>query len=499
MSITSAKEKELHTVLEAVPNGIIFVDQNGVIVLCNSEAERMFGYERGELPGRSIEILVPPDSRNVHPDLRNWFFQNPEKRKMGAGRDLSGWRKNGTEFPVEVGLNPVETDAGLFVVASVVDITERKRFEETAKRDEERFRIALESAPNGLLMVDTSGRIVLCNAEAEKMFGYAPGGLVNRNVEVLVPHSARRAHPGLRKGFHAAPAKRQMGAGRDLAGLRRDGAEFPVEIGLNPVHGPNGEFVLASIVDITERKRHEQQLRNAFHEVQRRNQEMEQFVYTISHDLRSPLVTTMGFVEFLKEDIEAGNFTEVNDAINRIERANRRMQQLIDDLLQLSRAGRLELKLEPVDLNRLFASILDAVSKMTDEKGARIQVAPGFPGIIGDRGRLYQIFENLVINALKYGTSREQPVIRIFWKDDGEELHVCVADNGEGIPEEYHKKIFGLFQRLDTSQEGTGVGLAIVSRIAELHGGRVWIDSQPGNGAAFWVALPKNPKEKENS
>ena len=496
-SFSSDKEKRLNTVLESVPSGIVVVDKKGDIVLLNSEAERMFGYEPDELIGKPVEVLVPPASREMHPGLREFFMKNPSKRKMGAGRDLSGIRKNGVEFPVEIGLNPVETENGFFVVASVVDITERKQFEETFRRSEEKFRIAIEAAPNGIIMVDTKGKIVLCNAEAEKMFGYAPGELEHQNIERLVPKRSQAIHPNLRQQFHEHPAKRQMGAGRDLAGLRKDGTEIPVEIGLNPVHSPSGDFVLASVLDITERKRHEQQLHDAYKEVKRRNLEMEQFVYTISHDLRSPLVTTMGFVEFIREDIEAGNFVEVNDALTRIERANKRMQQLIDDLLQLSRAGRLELKLEPIDLKRLLASIVDSISQVVEEKGAKIEIADTFPVIEADRGRLHQIFENLILNSLKYGMGNADPRIRIFCEMDDNEVRICVADNGKGIPQEYHRKIFGLFQRLDTSQEGTGVGLTIVSRIAELHGGRVWVESAPDQGAAFWVALPKKQKPQE--
>ena len=358
---------------------------------------------------------------------------------------------------------------------------------------EKRLNALLETVPNGIMVVDEVGTITLTNSEAERMFGYEPGELIGKSVEILIPPKVREYHPTLRMGFVQNPSRRKMGAGRDLSGFRKDGVEFPVEVGLNPLETETGLVVVASVVDITERKRHEQQLHDAYEEVQRRNQEMEQFVYTISHDLRSPLVATMGFVEFIKEDIEAGNFAEVNDALERIARANKRMQQLIDDLLQLSRAGRLELKLKSVDLSRLIAEVVDSASQVVKEKGVEIEIANDFPVVVVDGDRLFQVFENLFMNALKYGTSGSDSQIRFFWEDAGEEVRICIADNGQGIPEEYHRKIFGLFQRLDTSQEGTGVGLAIVTRIIDLHHGRVWVESTPGAGAAFWVALPKMP------
>jgi len=362
---------------------------------------------------------------------------------------------------------------------------------------ESRFHTLLEAVPNGILAVDENGKIVLCNSEAERMFGYAQGELVGKEVEILVPPEVRAGHPGLRQEFHNNPVKRQMGAGRDLTGVRKDGTEFPVEIGLNPLKSETGLFVIASIVDITERKHGEEKLHKAYKELQQRNQEMEQFVYTVSHDLRSPLVTTMGFVSFLKEDIAEGNLTEVDDALSRIEKANLRMQQLINDLLQLSRAGRMELNLEAFNVGSVLTGVLDYVSQIAEEKGVRIEISDDFPVITADRNRLHQVFENLLTNAVKYGIGAPDPCVRVFWRDMGDEIYICVQDNGPGIAPEYHKKVFGLFQRLNTTEPGTGVGLAIVSRIAELHGGKAWVESEPGEGASFWVSLPKVAKQEK--
>jgi PAS domain S-box-containing protein len=399
------------------------------------------------------------------------------------------------EFPIEIGLNPFHTEAGFFVMASVVDITERKRTEEKARRNDEKFRVAIESAPNGIVMVNQRGEIILCNSEAEKMFGYGSGELMGQSVEVLVPQEIRSDHPGLRTQFHEHPSKRQMGAGRDLRGVRKDGVEIPVEIGLSPIETTEGTFVLAAILDISERKRGEEKLAEAYQEVQRRNQEMEQFVYTVSHDLRSPLVTTMAFIGFLREDMADKKYEEVNDSLVRIEKANQRMQQLIDDLLQLSRAGRLELKLEDTDVNDVLADVGVYIAQMAEEKGIGIEIAEDFPRVLADRNRLHQALENLLINAIRHGSDLPNPHIRVFWKDAGDEIQLCVADNGQGIAPEYHHKIFLLFQRLETAHEGTGVGLAIVARVAELHGGRAWVESEPGKGAAFWISFPKAEKK----
>src|SRR2546430_87301 len=173
--------------------------------------------------------------------LRDGFLANPQTRAMGAGRELFGRRKDGGQFPVEIGLNPLETDEGFFVLASVVDITARKRAEA-------RFRAAVESAPSGMVMINREGTIELINRETERLFGYSREELLGKSIELLVPHRLRERHPGHRTDFFANPQTRAMGEGRDLFGVRKDGTEIPVEIGLNPIETDEGLFVLASVV-----------------------------------------------------------------------------------------------------------------------------------------------------------------------------------------------------------------------------------------------------------
>src|SRR5690349_10954722 len=212
-------------VVESVPNGIVMIDQDGKILLINREIERLFGYTREELLGQPIERLGPLEVRDRHPALRTGFYAHPQSRAMGAGRDLFGLRKDGIQIPVEIGLNPIETAEGLFVLASVVDISARRRAEA-------RFRVAVESSPNGMLMIDQGGKILLINREIERLFGYTRDELLGQPIERLVPHEVRDRHPGLRTDFYAHPQSRAMGAGRDLFGLRKDGTQVAVEIGL---------------------------------------------------------------------------------------------------------------------------------------------------------------------------------------------------------------------------------------------------------------------------
>jgi len=247
-------EERFRLVVEAAPNAMIMVDADGRITLVNAQTEKLFGYPREELMGQPVEMLVPMGHRGGHPNLRQSYFQKPQTRSMGVGRDLNGLTRDGRQVPIEIGLNPIDTSEGLFVLASIIDITERKRAEE-------RFRLVVEAAPNAMIMVDADGRITLVNAQTEKLFGYPREELIGQAVEMLVPMGNRQGHPDLRKGYFTQPQTRYMGVGRDLYGQTRDGRQVPIEIGLNPINTAEGLFVLASIIDITERKRAEERFR----------------------------------------------------------------------------------------------------------------------------------------------------------------------------------------------------------------------------------------------
>src|SRR5258706_20024 len=240
--------------LEAAPSAMLMVDDRGRMTLVNAQLEQLFGYPRAELLDQPVEMLVPERYRNVHPGHRAVFFQTPSARSMGAGRDLFGRRKDGTEIPIEIGLNPIKTDEGAFVLASIIDITERRRAEE-------RFRLVVEASPSAMMMVDADGRITLVNTQTEKLFGYGRAELLGQGLELLVPERYRAGHPDHRRDLFRTPSTRSMGMGRDLFGLRKDGSEMPIEIGLNPINSDEGAFVLASIIDITERKRAEERFR----------------------------------------------------------------------------------------------------------------------------------------------------------------------------------------------------------------------------------------------
>ncbi len=305
-------EPGFQRLFDIMPHAVLLSDPAGRIALANERAESLFAYTRAELLGSTIEMLVPLRYRPGHSGFRALFFAAPETRPMGTGRDLYALRKDGREVPVEIGLTPVPTAAGTFVLCSIVDITERRRADA-------HFRIAVEASPNAMVMTDRRGVILLVNSQTESMFGYPREELIGQPVEILVPERFRPTHPASRAAFLADPHARAMGAGRDLFALRRDGTEVPVEIGLNPIETNEGVMVLSAIIEITERKRAQDELARYARELERSNADLQEFAAVASHDLQEPLRKVGAFGELLRARAGSSLDAESLDYIDRMQ------------------------------------------------------------------------------------------------------------------------------------------------------------------------------------
>jgi two-component system, sensor histidine kinase and response regulator len=478
--------EHLRLVVEAAPIAIVVVDPDGRITLVNEQCERLFGYDRGELLERSIEMLVPERFRRAHPGLRLSFLGAPATRAMGAGRELFGLRKDGSEVPIEIGLNPIATLQGDFTLAAIIDITERKR-------GDDHFRSVVEAAPNAMLMVDRSGGIALVNAQTERLFGYPREELLGTPVEKLVPERFRGGHRGLRENFHRAPSTRSMGAGRDLFGLRKDGTEVPIEIGLNPLSTPEGQFVLASVIDITERK-HAEDMRLQRDRAVDASQLKSQFVATMSHELRTPLNAIIGTAELLsatKLDERQRSFVET------IDQSAVALLSVISSILDFSKieAGKVDLESRDFELESVVGGAAAVLAPQARDKGLTLHtyVDPLIPpSLRGDQDRLRQILLNLIGNAVKF-TERGRVVVRALLAETSSRyarVRFEVQDSGIGIDEETLPKLFEPFVQADGSASrtygGTGLGLSISKRLVELMDGGMGVASAPGSGSLFW-------------
>jgi PAS domain S-box-containing protein len=463
--------------VEHAPSALLLSDASGRIAMVNRKAEELFGYARAELVGQPVEVLLPEALRARHREDRKDYAAAPHARAMGAGRDLHGRRKDGTEVPVEIGLNPIPTPEGMMFMAAIVDITERKKLEE-------RFRLAVEAAPNAMVMTGGDGRIVLANAQAEKLFGYAQAELLGQPIELLVPERYRGGHGARRSSFAAQPSARAMGAGRDLFGRRKDGREVPIEIGLNPIRSGAETFVLAAIVDITERR-----------ELQRRVAQSEALAAVgsmaaiLAHEIRNPL----GSIVMAARSLEHGDLTDEDrkTVSTVLTEESQRLNRTLQDFLLFARPR--EPKLEAADLNALVletAKALRSDAELLGKVALEVSPSPELPPFPHDPDQVRQVLWNLLLNGLQASGGRGR--LSVSTSVRGEEAAVQVRDSGPGIDPSVIERIFDPF--FTTKKKGTGLGLAICRRIAHAHGGRLTVENAPGSGACFTLLLPLSPR-----
>lgn len=482
------EQKELLEVtLASIGDGVVATDVGGRIAFFNGVAQTLTGWHAEEVLGRPIDEILRFERNDVGNADNPGLIAIRERRAVDhtSGTVLVG--RDGRRTHVDANGAPTFDSEGRLVGSVLVlhDVTERERAEE-------RFRVAVEAAPNAMIMVDREGKMTLVNTQTERLFGYRRAELLGQPIEMLVPERLRGHHLVYRSTFFAAPSARPMGSGRDLFGLRRDGSEFPIEIGLNPMETSEGTFVLSSIADITERKRAEHQLQQRSEELARSNRDLEQFAYVASHDLQEPLRAVAGPLQLLQRRYEGKLDERADEFIGHAVDGATRMQSLIDDLLSYSRVGRLEDPKQSVPIEHVLALALKNLAVIMQETRAQV-THDALPTVLGIPSQLTLLFQNLIGNALKFRHKERPARIHVGAQPAGDAWQISVADNGIGIAEQYFERIFVIFQRLHTRREypGTGLGLALCKRIVEHHGGKIWLESKPDEGTTFFFTLPR--------
>lgn len=479
------KSAQFITLAEVAPVGIFHCDKNGLVQYANERLIQMVGLTSQEEVRMDWGRALHPEDRDrvlavwAHTVETGEAFRSEHRFVHSNGHVI--WVLGQASTVLD------EDGKVMGIVGTLTDITEDKE-------REEQFQLVVESAPCGMIMVNAEGRITLINAQIEVLFGYSRNELLGNRIEQLIPGRFRNAHPEMRDTYSHDPSVRSMGKGRDLFGLRKDGTEFAVEVGLNPIRKDDGVFVLATIVDITERKEAEQQLAQQAAELTRSNHELEQFAYVASHDLQEPLRMVSSYCGLLSRRYKGKIDQDADEFIEFAVDGAKRMKALIDDLLTYSRVGRRGMELVAIDATKIAQMAVVNLQMAIKEKGAVIQCDP-LPTVLADQTQLIQVFQNLIGNALKF--CREQPpVIRISAcrMSGGKSVtrwQFSVQDNGIGFDPQYGERVFIIFQRLHTRAEhpGNGMGLAIVKKIIERHGGKIWVESTPGSGTTFFFTL----------
>ena len=349
---------------------------------------------------------------------------------------------------------------------------------------EDRFSRVVDASPTALVLTGPSGLIEMVNRQAERMFGYDRQELISRPLEVLMPERFRSDHASLRDHFLAHRAARLMGEGRELFGVRKDGLEFPLEIGLNPVDLDGQPMVLAGIIDVTARRRLELEkdqqrleLERANADLARSNSDLEEFAYVASHDLKAPLRAISHLTEWIAEEVEVTASTDTIDNLKMLRGRVVRLQALLDGLLAYSRVGRTSASIEEVDVAEVVG---DVITVLSPPPGFEIKCADDMPRLRTHRSAILAVLQNLISNGLKHHDRSEGHItISMVLKHGIAEFHV--SDDGPGIPPRFHQRIFVIFQTLTSRDEleASGIGLAIVKKRVESHGGQIRVESVP--------------------
>jgi PAS domain S-box-containing protein len=490
-------ERQYRSLLEAAPDAMIVSDRYGDILLVNAETERMFGYARGELLGQPIDMLVPERFRGHHAGHRGSYTAQPRTRAMGEGRKLSGLRKDGSEFPVEISLSPIELPEGILITTAIRDISARLAAEAASRLTEERHRMAVEVAEMGTWTMDLASRDITWSDEFARLFGFGADETPTRDEIVA------RIHPEDVELLGAGIETTVTGGGTYTAEYRvvwPDGSTRWLSSLGRLQRGGDGTplGIQGVIMDITGRRQVEELKlaqeveRQRTAELLRSNQELQQFAYIAAHDLQEPLRMVASYTQLIAQRYKGRLDADADDFIAFAVDGARRMQMLISDLLAYCRVETAGKAPAEVESREAFDEALRNLEGAIADSGAEITCDP-LPLVMADRVQLVQLFQNLVGNAIKYRTA-ERPEIHVSARRGRpNEWIFSIRDNGIGIDPKYSERIFLMFQRLHSRDEfsGTGIGLTLCKKIAERHGGRIWVEPNPGPGSTFHVSLPE--------
>jgi PAS domain S-box-containing protein len=501
----SLPELPFRELVDAAPDGMIVCDQQGTILLANAEACRMFGYEREELIGSRVDRLVPAGVRPRHGAYVAGFTAAPRLRPMGSGLDLNGCRKDGTEFPVEISLSPIKTSQGLLVTAGIRDTSERRALESDKRRANAYLTSAVDAVQDAFALFDEQDRVVMVNSACRQLFGRTLGkSIVGESFAHVLAHAVTDGTFALGDESRGAFEARWLAYHRNPTGTldvrTHSGRFLRVTERKTAEHG-----TVAWIADVTDDVHRAEELSVAREAAEAASAAKSEFLSSMSHELRTPLNAILGFAQLLERDRKNPLDTRQLERLGHVLRGGEHLLRLIDDVLDLAKieAGGITISIEPVELAEVLAQVVTTLEPMATR--AQIAIAPlqlssAPPRVRADRTRLAQILMNFGSNAIKYGKPGGRVELRVEAQPTS--VRVAIVDDGIGIPAAKQARLFEPFQRAGQEAgpiEGTGIGLTISKRLAELMRGGVGFTSAEGTGSEFWIDVPLDTEPRDSA
>ncbi|MBQ0760830.1 MAG: PAS domain S-box-containing protein [Thalassolituus sp.] len=481
-------------IVETIVDGVITISDRGLIETVNPAAENIFAYNKEQLIGKNVSMLMPTPYRVEHDGYLHNYLNTGDKKIIGIGREVTGLRSDGSTFPLELAISEMEVNGQRMFTGIVRDISQRKNTEEKLRELLARTKAILDTIVDGVITISDRGLIETVNPAAEKIFGYQLNELAGKNVSMLMPNPYRSEHDQYLDNYLNTGEKKIIGIGREVTGLRKNGVSFPLELAISEMEVSGQRMFTGIVRDISDRKETEEKLRSAMRRVHEQ-QIKDEFIATVSHELRTPLTSIKASLELIIGGAITADSSQADMLINIAHKNSDRLLLLINDILDISKieSQKMQFKRQIISVRPFLESAIfdnQAYAKKHHVKFSLTHCSNNIY-INADPDRLMQVMSNLMSNAAKF--SNQNSIVEIKASSSNNTVRISVCDKGRGIPLDFQSRVFDKFTQADTSDKremsGTGLGLHISKAIIEQHQGRLSFISEPNNGSDFYIDL----------
>ena len=476
---------KLEAILNTVIDGIITINAMGLIQSFNPSAERIFGYSQEEVIGKNIKILMPQPYHKEHDGYLHNYHTTGDKKIIGIGREVRAQKKDGEIFPMELGVNEMIISGEKMFVGTIRDISERKKIEKDLKDSQAKIQAIVDNTVDGMITIDEKGHIETFNKACERIFGYAAEEVIGKNIKVLMPQPYQKNHDNYLKNYSITKQKKIIGSGREVEGLRKNGQQFPLDLSVSVVEIQGRKIYSGILRDISERKKAEEDIKRA-------NTELKEFAYRTSHDLRSPLISSIQLLEILKKAVSEDKKKVASESINHIQQSLKNLEKLVKDIFLLTHTKDSREEKESINVVTLINDSLEKCRYIENFNRVEISKKLEFSGtLLVKKNRMAIIIENLLSNAIRYqDLDKTYSYIHILTYIDNKYFVLEISDNGLGIPENQKIHLFKMFKRFHPKVSfGSGLGLYIIKKSAEALEGKIHFE-ESDEETTFKIYIP---------